>query len=110
MTWLKQIIEFFYKNNQVMWDNVYIFVTWTILCIGLMLAINVWGNRRLKRKYEDIKSEKEQLQSEYNELKKKYSQMDEHSRLLMGTGEFPKTSAKAVSKQIKKKYKNKGKE
>lgn len=63
----------------------------------------------MKRKYEDVKSERQQLQIEYDELKKKYSQMDEHNRLLMGAENFPKTSAKAVSKKIKQDNKHKNK-
>lgn len=107
MSWLKQIIEFLEKNYQTVKENFFLFAVWTILCIGLSLAISSWNNKRLKNtitslkeKNAELKSENEALLAKYSALDEKYSRMDEKTRLLLGVDDFPCTTAKIMSQSV----------
>lgn len=58
------------------------FAIWTILCIGLSLAISSRNNKILKEENADLKSENEVLLAKYTALNEKYSRMDEKMRLM----------------------------
>ncbi len=99
MSMLKDFLEFFYNNHQIMWDNIVVFIIWGILCSGVAYAITSVRNTKLKAKNRVLKDE-------IVALKEKYSQLDEEHRLLMGRGDFSQPSAKAVSESVKHKKKN----
>lgn len=98
MSIIKDFLEFFYNNHQIMWNNIVVFIVWGLLCAGASYAITSARNTKLRRK-------NQVLQDELTSLKGKYSQLDEDNRLLMGRGDFPQPSAKAVSKRFRHKSK-----
>ncbi|MCM1262894.1 MAG: hypothetical protein NC313_09245 [Butyrivibrio sp.] len=97
---IKDFLEFFYNNHQIMWDNIVVFIIWGLLCSGITGAITSVHNTRLRRTNDVLKDE-------LAALKEKYSQLDENERLLMGLENSLQPSAKAVSKRFKHKRKNK---
>ena len=115
MAWLQKLIDLFYNDDGLILENIYIFITFGIICIGLTLAINKCLNNHLKRKYEKVcderdglKEENEALTEEIDALKEIYKKYDEKPRLMMGTNEeFPCPSAKAISDKVNKGKKGK---
>lgn len=100
MDWIVQIIEFLRQNYQIIKDNLFLFVLWTGLCIGVSLSISSWNNNRLNEENVKLKAENQVLLDKYTALSKKYSEMDEKTRLLCGTGDFSCTTAKTMSQKI----------
>lgn len=104
---MKDIFEFFYDNGQIMADNIYLFVMWTIICVGSTIAIM---EKRNARKSEEMQEENKRLQQENDFLHQQYREVDEMPRLLMGKQTTSVLSAEAVSRrfnQSKKKQRNK---
>lgn len=95
---IKDFLEFFYNNHQIMWDNIVVFIIWGLLCSGVTGAIASVHNTRLRRTNNVLKDE-------LAALKEKYSQLDENERLLMGLENSLQPSAKAVSKRFQHKRK-----
>lgn len=117
MDWLLSVLEFLEENLQVVKENFFLFATWTVLSIGLMLAICTWKNNRLnniivslKETNAELRAEYEVLLNKYSALDEKYSEMDEKTRLLLGVGDFPCTTAKTMSQNIMKDKYSKKKE
>lgn len=109
MDWFLSALEFLEENFQAVKENFFLFVVWTVLCIGLTLAISTWKNKRLKDTINSLKetnaelrSENEALLNKYSALDEKYSSMDEKTRLLLGVDNFPCTTAKTMSQNIMK--------
>ena len=110
MAWLQKLIDLFYNDDGLILENIYIFITYGIICIGLTLAINKFLNNHLKRRYEKVcdekdalKEENEALNKEIKALKEIYKKYDEKPRLMMGTNEdFPCQSAETLSDEMKK--------
>lgn len=111
MSWLQKLIDLIYKDGEFIWDNIYIFVTFGVVLVGLTLAINKVLNNRLNRKYqeardkiEDLKQENKTLSAENQALREIYNKYDEIPRLMMGTNEnFSCPSAEAISNKINRK-------
>lgn len=106
---MKDIFEFFYENGQMMLDNIYLFVIWTMICVGSTIAIM---EKRNARKSEEMQEENRRLQQENDFLHQQYSDVDEISQVLMGKETASALSAEVVSRrfnQSKKKRRNKRK-
>lgn len=106
---MKDILEFFYENGQIMRDNIYLFVIWTMICVGSTIAIM---EKKNARKREEMQEENQRLQQENDFLHQQYNDVDEISQLLMGKETASDLSAEAVSKrfnQSQKKRRNKRK-
>lgn len=104
MTWLLQLLNFVNENGEILGENICVFLIWTVLIIAITCAIYSFYEKRIKKKYDELKIKYDALQEEYAALKDKYNQMDISTRLKLGTKNFPQTSAKAISKDINKKY------
>lgn len=111
MSWFQKLVELIYKDGEFIWDNIYIFVTFGIVLIGLTLAINKVLNNRLNRKYqkacdkiEELKQENQILSAENQALREIYNKYDEIPRLMMGTNEnFSCPTAESISNKINRK-------
>ena len=68
MSWLQKLIDLIYKDGEFIWDNIYIFVTFGVVLVGLTLAINKVLNNRLNRKYQEARDKIEELMQENKTL------------------------------------------
>lgn len=96
---MKDIIEFFYNNDQLIYDNIYLFLIWTIICITTTIAII---KKYYDKKNKDLIDEYKSLKEENELLKSQYRDSDEEIRLLMGRRTGEGLSAKRVSNKFKK--------
>lgn len=112
MAWLQKLIDLFYNDDGVIFENIYIFITYGIICVGITLAVNKCLNNHLSRKYQktrdqidNLSKENQQLKQEIQALRNVYKKYDEQPRLMMGTNEcFPCPSAESISNEINKKH------
>ena len=108
MTWVQKIFDFFIDYGDVVKQNLFVFITYGIICIGLFLGINTWLNTRNEKKnhdkIEELSNKIIALEEENKSLKEQFNQYGIAPRIMSGTGnQFPAPTATLIAKSIKKK-------